>query len=147
MVQWLGLWASAAEGLGSISGRGTLTPHSVPCGPPFPPENALRLRETIDFTIFANSFKQSWLVMKTKKKKKCIVYSLAGFPDGSVVKNLLANAVATGDAGLILGSGRSPGGGHGHPLQSSCLENPHGQRSLVGFSPRGQSQTQLSAQA
>ena len=34
------------------------------------------------------------------------------------------------------GLGRSPGGGHGNPLQYSCLENPHGQRSLVGYSPR-----------
>ena len=31
--------------------------------------------------------------------------------------------------------GRSPGEGHGNPLQDSCLENPHGQRSLVGYSP------------
>ena len=31
----------------------------------------------------------------------------------------------------------SPGGGHGNPLQYSCLENPHGQRSLVGYSPWG----------
>ena len=31
----------------------------------------------------------------------------------------------------------SPGGGHGNPLQDSCLENPHGQRSLAGYSPRG----------
>ena len=30
-----------------------------------------------------------------------------------------------------------PWGGHGNPLQYSCLENPHGQRSLVGYSPRG----------
>ena len=30
-----------------------------------------------------------------------------------------------------------PGGGHGTPLQYSCLENPHGQRSLVDFSPWG----------
>ena len=44
-----------------------------------------------------------------------------GFPGGSVVKNLSANA---GDTGLIPGSGRSPGGGHGNPLQYSCLENP-----------------------
>ena len=29
--------------------------------------------------------------------------------------------------------GRSPGGGHGNPLQYSCLENPHGQRSLAGY--------------
>ena len=38
-----------------------------------------------------------------------------------MVKNLPANA---GDTGLIPGSGRSPGGGHGTPLQYSCLENP-----------------------
>ena len=34
---------------------------------------------------------------------------------------------------LIPGSGRSPGEGHGNPLQYSCLENPHGQRSLAGY--------------
>ena len=39
-----------------------------------------------------------------------------------------------GDLGLIPGLGRSPGGGHGNPLQCSCLENPHGQRSLAGYS-------------
>ena len=40
-----------------------------------------------------------------------------------------------GDLGLIHGLGRSPGGSHGNTLQSSCLENPHGQRNLVGCSP------------
>ena len=44
-----------------------------------------------------------------------------GFPGGSVVKNLPAKA---GDEGLIPGSGRSPGGGNGNPLQYSCLVNP-----------------------
>ena len=39
------------------------------------------------------------------------------------------------DVGLISGLGKSPGGGHGNPLQYSCLENPHGQRSLAGYSP------------
>ena len=44
-----------------------------------------------------------------------------------------------------LGWEDSPGGGRGNPLQYSCLENPHGQRSLVGYSPRScKSQTQLS---
>ena len=33
------------------------------------------------------------------------------------------------------GLGRSPGGGHGNPFQYICLENPHGQRSLVGYRP------------
>ena len=42
------------------------------------------------------------------------------FPDGSVVKNPPANAR---DLGSIPGSERSPGGGHGNPLQYSCLEN------------------------
>ena len=38
---------------------------------------------------------------------------------------------------MIPGLGRSPGGGHGNPLHCSCLENPHGQRSLAGYSPWG----------
>ena len=41
-----------------------------------------------------------------------------------VVKNLPANAGDIRDAGLIPGLERSPGGGHGNPLQYSCLENP-----------------------
>ena len=41
-----------------------------------------------------------------------------------VVKNLPANARDIRDAGLIPGSGRSPGEGNGNPLQYSCLENP-----------------------
>ena len=41
-----------------------------------------------------------------------------------VVNNPPANAADTRDMGLIPGSGRSPGGGHGNPLQYSCLENP-----------------------
>ena len=41
-----------------------------------------------------------------------------------VVKNLPGNAGDVRDAGLISGSGRSPGGGHGNPHQYSCLENP-----------------------
>ena len=44
-----------------------------------------------------------------------------------MVKNLPANA---GDLGSIPGWGRSPGEGHGNPLQYSCLENPMDKRSL-----------------
>ena len=54
-----------------------------------------------------------------------------------MVKNLPANAGDVRDMGSIPGLGRSPGGGHGNPLQCSYLENPHGQRSLVGYSPQG----------
>ena len=48
-----------------------------------------------------------------------------GFPGGSDGKESSCNA---GDLDLIHGLGRSPGRGHGNPLQYSCLENPHGQR-------------------
>jgi len=54
-----------------------------------------------------------------------------------VLKNPPANAGDAGDPGLIPGWGRCPGGGRGNPLQYSCLENPQGQRSLVGYSPWG----------
>ena len=40
-----------------------------------------------------------------------------------LVKNLLANAGYVRDTGSTPGLGRSPGGGHGNPLQYSCLEN------------------------
>ena len=51
-----------------------------------------------------------------------------------VVKNPSASAGDTRDVGLIPGSGRSPGEGNGNPLQYSCLEDSHEQRSLVGYS-------------
>ena len=54
-----------------------------------------------------------------------------------VVKSPPANAGDLRDTGSIPGSGRSPGGEHGHSLQYPCLENPHGQRNLVGYSPWG----------
>ena len=55
-----------------------------------------------------------------------------------MVKKSACNA---GDLGLIPGLGKSPGGGLGNPLQYSCLENPHGQRTLVGYSSRGPKQS------
>ena len=48
-----------------------------------------------------------------------------GFPGGPDGKESACNAR---DLGLIPGLGRSSGGGHGNPLQCSCLENPNGQR-------------------
>ena len=68
-----------------------------------------------------------------------------GFPGGTVVKNPPTNAGATGDAGSIPGSGRSPGGGNGNPLQYSCLENSMGRRAWQAPVHGGaESQTQLS---
>ena len=49
-----------------------------------------------------------------------------------VVKSLPANAGDIRDSGSVPGSGRSPEGGHGNPLQYSCLE--HGQRTMAGYS-------------
>ena len=46
-------------------------------------------------------------------------------------------AYNAGDPSSTPGLGRSTGGGHSNPLLYSCLENPHGQRSLVGYSPQG----------
>ena len=63
-----------------------------------------------------------------------------GFPGGSDGKESACNA---GNLGSIPRSGRSPGGGHSNPLQYSCLENPHGQRSLVGYSPWGQKESDM----
>ena len=51
-----------------------------------------------------------------------------------MVKNLPANA---GDLTSVSGSGRFLGERNGNPLQYSCLENPHRQRILVGYSPQG----------
>ena len=53
-----------------------------------------------------------------------------------MVKNLPANAGNIRDAGLIPGLGRSPGEGHGNPLQYSCLEDPM-DRGVAGYSPWG----------
>ena len=47
-----------------------------------------------------------------------------GFPGDAVVTNLTASAEDTGDVGLNPGSGRSPGGVKGDPLQYSCQEHP-----------------------
>ena len=57
-----------------------------------------------------------------------------GFPGGSESKESACNV---GDLGSVPGLRRSNGGGHGNPLQYSCLENPHGQRSLLGYRPWG----------
>ena len=56
---------------------------------------------------------------------------MTSFPGGSVVKNLAANTGATGE------SERSPGEGHGNPLQYSCLENPMDRGGWQAYSPWG----------
>ena len=56
------------------------------------------------------------------------------FPCSSVSKESACNA---GNLGSIPGLRRSPGEGNGNPLQYSCLENPHGQRSLADYTAHG----------
>ena len=57
-----------------------------------------------------------------------------GFPGGSVGKKI---CLQCGRPGFNPWVGKSPGEGSDNPLQYSCLENPHRQRSLAGYSPWG----------
>ena len=70
---------------------------------------------------------QPWVVETISSEQ-----NMLGFPGGLDGKESACNVEGLGS---IPGLGRSPGGGHGNPLQYSCLEKPHGQ-SLVGYSPR-----------
>ena len=63
--------------------------------------------------------------------------ALQAVASGKKKANLPAKAADVRDVGLISGSGRSPGGGHGNPLQYSCLENPLDRGAWRGYSPRG----------
>ena len=71
----------------------------------------------------------------SKSKGVC----MHGFPGGSDRKQSDCKA---GDSGSIPEL-RSPEEGNGHPFQYSCLENPHGQRILVGDSPRGHKESDM----
>ena len=63
--------------------------------------------------------------MDLKTESLLYIYILCGASQVVlVVKDLPANARDIRDPGSIPGLGRPPGGGHGHPLQYSCLENP-----------------------
>ena len=63
-----------------------------------------------------------------------VFFTSRGFPGDSDSEESACNV---GDLGSVPGSGRSPAEGNDNPLQCSCLENPHGQRSLMGYSPWG----------
>ena len=79
------------------------------------------------------SWRRDWLLIPT------LVF--IGFPGDSDGKEFLTIAgketCNVGDTDSIPGLGRSPGGRYGNPLQCSCLEYPHGQRSLMDYNPRG----------
>ena len=67
-----------------------------------------------------------------------------GSPPGG--SNGKTSAYNVGDPGLIPGCGRSPGEENGNPLQHSCLENPQGQRNLMGYSPWGHKESDMTDQ-
>ena len=66
------------------------------------------------------------------RASKLMPHNGSALPGGSDGKESTRSA---GDLGVTPGLGRPLGGGHGNPLQHSCLENPHGQRCLAGYSP------------
>ena len=68
---------------------------------------------------------------------------MIGFPGNSDGEKFVCNE---GDLGSIPGLGRSPGGGHSNPLQCSCLENPHGQKSLAGYTSWGRKESDMTEQ-
>ena len=65
------------------------------------------------------------------------VWPLQASQVAPVIKYLLANTEDLRHMGSITGLGSSSAEGHDNPLQYSCLENPHGQRNLAGYSPWG----------
>ena len=100
----------------------------------------LPLHNGLVIIIIESMWGKSWLSWSSRLGPRTVAiylfwsHQFLGFPGGSDGKESACNA---GDLGSIPGLGRSPGGEHGTPLQYSCLQNPHGQRSLVGYSPWG----------
>ena len=82
----------------------------------------------LELSCFFNDPSDFGCGLKLKKKKKYKRICLQG---------------GRGDLGSTPGLGRSPGGGHSNPLQDSRLENPHGQRSLAGYSPQGRKESDI----
>ena len=113
------LWKNLNDLLGQPD---TSLPSLFLCRNPLPPGTLVFSYNTFvkilsllsDFYFMWSQFIQYMLISTWQ-------YSIWGFPGGSMVKNLPANA---GDAGSIPGLGRSPEEGNGIPLQYSCLGNP-----------------------
>ena len=124
------------------------------CSPPVPAVHGILQARTLEWVAISSSkvhhkviahqstqlaFPPGLEEVESNVKRLACVSGLChmkkGFPRGSVAKNLPASAGATGVSSLIPGSGRSPGGGSGNPLQCSCLGNAMDQSSLAGYSP------------
>ena len=107
-------WGKESSGLSCPS-------YSVTCSARFPAMLSSKAMVTMGTTI-----PQLELMPESHHKSHLLNCQqlLGGFPDVSVVRNLPAMQGTQEAAGLIPGSGRSPGGGHGSPFQYSHLENP-----------------------
>ena len=84
------------------------------------------------------------LFEKNVKQLSQVSYFLeicVGFLSDSMGKEFACNAGDAGEVCLIPGLGTASGGGYGNPLQCSCLEKAHGQRSLVGYSSWGRKES------
>ena len=118
-------------------------------GEPLSVVAAVQIYRTLVPNLFTSSRKKDKQkeTVKKKKKRKFIVAKfhlgghfnihlllLWGIPGSSDGKE---STCSVRDLDLIPGLGRSPGEGNGNPFQYSCLQNPHGQRSLVGYNPGG----------
>ena len=107
------------ENLGSIPGLGR-----SPGGAKGYPLQYSGLEHSMDCTVHG--------VTKSWTRLSDFHFSSLPFPGGSDSKE---SACSAGDLALIPGSGRAPGEWNGNPLQYSCWDNPHEQRSLAGFNP------------
>ena len=95
------------------------------------------------FTWKNNRLTHFWIYSEILKQILELLCAILGFPGGSDDKE---SACSAGDLGSIPGLGRTSGGGHGNTFQYSCLENPHGQGSLVGYNPWGHKESDTTEQ-
>ena len=93
---------------------------------------SLLLASSLPLPTWEAPYYATWIKKIPWRKNRVPTPVFWGFPGDSDSKEFTCNV---GDLALVPELGRSPGGGHGNPLQYSCLKNPHGQRSLAGYSP------------
>ena len=103
----------------------------------------LVLRLNVPTTGFSARLREDLFWKQTAKKKDKLMPSLYlcwEFPGGSCGKE---SACSAGDPGSIPGLGKSPGEGRGYPLQYSCPDDPMDRVSLVGYSPWGHKESDM----
>ena len=131
-----GAWRRAGVGCSLHSVQVTPTHSQSESITPFP--NVFFVLIQWPVSLRATSDKDLWSLCPFHGCRICTWNIWKHTIDGSDSKESACNV---GDVGSIPGSGRSLGGGHVNPLQYSCLENLHGQRSLAGYSSWGCKET------